>query len=77
MSMRTFFDTFVGSGQFTVTSRSATGAKRLWFLGTSTDSPTHAVAAIANADGHWLYGLEAADDATLVALVDRLRGETG
>lgn len=57
-NMTDFFSEFVNSGQFTVTAQSRAGSRLLWFVGTSTEDPRTLVAAVADANGTWMYGVE-------------------
>lgn len=76
-SMRTFFDAFAASGQFTVTRRSEPSDRLLWFVGTGNQAGGSPVAAVADADGQWLYGIEAAGVQALQELVDAITAQTG
>ena len=68
-STRAFFEAFTNSDQFTLARRSAPGSRLLWFVGTSTDGQRQSAAAVADADGQWLYGFQAPSPATLDELV--------
>lgn len=75
-SMRQFFDAFAASGQFTVARRSGPSDRLLWFVGTGNQTGGSAVAALADANGQWLYGIEAADGQALQQLVDAVVART-
>ena len=64
-----FFEGFVARNQFTLGPRSVPGSRLPWFVGTSNDGQGHSAAAAADADGHWLYGLEAPSPMALDELV--------
>lgn len=75
-SMRQFFDAFAASGQFTVDRRSASSYRLLWFVGTGNQTGGSPVAALADADGTWLYGIEAADGQALQQLTEAFVAQT-
>jgi hypothetical protein len=72
-STRAFFEAFTKSDQFTLTQRSTPDSRLLWFVGTSTDGKSQSVAAVADADGQWLYGFEAPSPAALDELVAKVQ----
>lgn len=67
--MGTFFEALASNGQFQVILRQPLDSKVLYLVGTTTDGPVQPAAAWAAPDGHWLYGAEATDEATLLAMV--------
>ena len=76
LSMRASFDRFMASGQFTITARSSAGDRLLWFVGESTDGRHHPSAAVANADTHWMFGIDAVSDEALADLARALRANS-
>lgn len=73
LSMRASLDRFMASGQYTITARSSAGDRLLWFVGESTDGRHHQFAAVANADAHWMFGIDAVSQEALADLARVLR----
>lgn len=76
LSMRAYFDWLLAGGEFTVTARSGAGEYPLWFVGESTDGRHHPSAVVGNADGHWLFGIDAVSDKALADLARALRADS-
>ena len=72
-STRAFFEAFANSNQFTLARRAAPGSRLLWFVGTSNDGKRQSAAAVADADGQWLYGFQAPSPAALDELVTHVQ----
>lgn len=72
-STRAFFKAFADSNQFTLAQRSASSSRLLWFVGTSNDGKRQSTAAVADADGQVLYGLQAPSPAALAELVAQVK----
>jgi len=76
LSMRASLDRFMASGQYTITARSSAGDRLLWFIGEFTDGRHHPFAAVANADAHWMFGIDAVSDEALADLARALRANS-
>ena len=76
-SMREFFNAFAASGQFTVTRRALPTSRLLWFVGTSNGPAAGPVAAFADADGQWLFGVEAPGTTAFNELINSITAQVG
>jgi hypothetical protein len=69
MSMSSFFESFVRSGQFRVTARQPGRSEALCVVGELNESPHMQAAAWAHRDGRYLFAAEAAESGLLSSLV--------